>query len=98
MRAFVSMFSGSRPMGEDAALVVHRLDRGGVVERVLGGGVVWPGAQASGRIPIDSYQDALLDVVGDVDRDACRPASRLIRQSRGVAFIATSQLTAPAGS
>ncbi len=26
------------------------------------------------------------------------PALRLTRQSRGVAFIATSQLTAPAGS
>ena len=84
-------------MRENAARVVHRLNVVGVVERVLGVGIAGGGNR--------EWQDAhrlvpgrLFDVVGRVDRDACRPSLREIRQSGRVASMLTSQLTAPAGS
>ncbi len=48
-------------------------------------------------MPIDSYQDALLTSYVTLI-ETVSPPLRLIRQSRGVASMLTSQLVAPAGS
>ena len=67
-----------------------------VVERVLRKGVV-RGGDASGRIPIDSYHDAFsTSYVASIE--TVSPSLSETRHSGRVAFMLTSQETAPAGS